>query len=76
MERNNSSKENKAMLLYNAMKPTLSSNNACEWQEKIIDAISTISSVQEEIKPDCIYWLLEIYKMFGKIDKIESEIMN
>lgn len=40
MERNNSSKENKAMLLYNAMKPTLSSINACEWQEKIIDAIS------------------------------------
>ncbi|WP_302614066.1 hypothetical protein [uncultured Bacteroides sp.] len=64
------------MLLYDAIKPTLLSDSAREWQGKIIDAISAISSVPGEIKPDCIYWLLEIYKMFGKIDEVETEIRN
>lgn len=76
MERNNLSKEDKAMLLYSVMYDTLECNSAREWQERIIDAISEMGLTNAEIKSDCLYWLLEIYRMFGKIDKIESEIMN
>lgn len=61
------SNEEKAMLLYDAMRPILGSDGGEEWQNRIIDAIHTIGCIQEEIKPDCIYWLLEIYKMFGRI---------
>lgn len=49
------------------MKPTLDFDGGEEWQNKIIDAIHTIGCIDEEIKPDCIYWLVEIYKMFGRI---------
>lgn len=66
MEKNLSIEE-KAILLYNAMKPTLDFDGGEEWQNKIIDAIHTIRCIDEEIKPDCIYWLVEIYKMFGRI---------
>lgn len=66
MEKNLSIEE-KTILLYNAMKPTLDFDGGEEWQNKIIDAIHTIGCIDEEIKPDCIYWLVEIYKMFGRI---------
>ena len=46
---------------------TLDFDGGEEWQNKIIDAIRTIGCIDEEIKPDCIYWLVEIYKMFGRI---------
>lgn len=76
MERNNLSKEEKAMLLYNVIEPNISLEGAKELQGKIIDAVSMIGCIQEEINPDCIYWLLEIHKMFGKIDEIKTELMN
>lgn len=76
MERTNLSKEEKAMLLYNVMEPYISLDDAKNLQVKIIDAISMIGCIQEDINPDCIYWLLEIYKMLGKISEIETEIME
>lgn len=76
MERNNLSKEDKAMLLYSVMHNTLEGVSAREWQEKIIDAISEMGLTNAEIKSDCLYWLLEIYRMFGRISKIEPHIMD
>jgi hypothetical protein len=76
MERNKLSLEDKGALLYNAMRDTLETNNASQWQEKIIDVIREIGLTNSEINSDCLYWLMEIYRMFGKIGKIESYIMD
>lgn len=74
MEKKELSTEEKAMLLYEAMKPTLDFDGGEEWQNKIIDAIHTIGCIEDEIKPDCIYWLVEIYKMFGRIKETKIAI--
>lgn len=76
MERNKLSLEDKGALLYNAMRDTLETNKSSEWQEKIIDVIREIGLTNSEINSDCLYWLMEIYRMFGKISKIESYIMD
>lgn len=35
-----------------------------------------IGLTNAEINSDCLYWLMEIYRMFGKIGKIEPYIMD
>lgn len=48
----------------------LTSMEAKEWQNKIVESIRAIASTSEkEIPSDCIYWLLELYNMFGEMDK-------
>lgn len=76
MERKKLSLEDKGALLYNAMRDTLETNKSSEWQEKIIDVIREIGLTNAEINSDCLYWLMEIYRMFGKISKIEPYIMD
>jgi hypothetical protein len=76
METKKLSTEDKGTLLYNAMRDTLETNNASQWQEKIIDVIREIGLTNAEINSDCLYWLMEIYRMFGKIGKIEPYIMD
>ena len=76
METKKLSTEDKGTLLYNAMCDTLETNNASQWQEKIIDVIREIGLTNAEINSDCLYWLMEIYRMFGKIGKIEPYIMD
>lgn len=76
MEENKLSIEDKGALLYNAMRDTLETNSSSEWQEKIIDVIREIGLTNAEINSDCLYWLMEIYRMFGKIGKIEQYIMK
>ena len=76
METKKLSTEDKGTLLYNAMRDTLETNNASQWQEKIIDVIREIGLTNAEINSDCLYWLMEIYRMFGKIEKIEPYIMD
>lgn len=76
METKKISTEDKGTLLYNVMRDTLETNNASQWQEKIIDVIREIGLTNAEINSDCLYWLMEIYRMFGKIGKIEPYIMD
>mgnify|MGYP000474030990 CR=1 FL=1 len=76
METKKLSTEDKGTLLYNVMRDTLETNNASQWQEKIIDVIREIGLTNAEINSDCLYWLMEIYRMFGKIGKIEPYIMD
>lgn len=76
METKKLSLEDKGTLLYNAMRDTLETNKSSEWQEKIIDVIREIGLTNAEINTDCLYWLMEIYRMFGKIGKIEPYIMD
>ncbi|RGW32813.1 hypothetical protein [Bacteroides stercoris] len=55
--------------LYEAMNPALWSNTPREWQNKIVSAIQAIAENEKEINPDNIYWLSELYTMFGQIEK-------
>lgn len=46
----------------------LFSKNAEEWQEQIIDAIEEMASTSEpQISSNCVYWMLMLYEMFGKL---------
>ncbi|WP_349966268.1 hypothetical protein [Phocaeicola massiliensis] len=55
METKKLSTEDKGTLLYNVMRDTLETNNASQWQEKIIDVIREIGLTNAEINSDYLY---------------------